>query len=701
MVLVGMAWSNTLHAPFVLDDHSSVLGNVSIREITTLEWMHPPASAGETVSGRPMLNLTFALNHAFGGTSVVGYRVFNGLLHVVAGLLLYGVIRNTIERAGVGPSGGDRSQPGRRSEWYAGVAALCWAVHPLQTAAVSYVAQRAEVLAALFLLLMLYCFLRSVGRLSCFRCWMGASVVACALGMASKESMVGAPLVVLLYDRVFLVGSFVQALRERWRFYAALAGTWLLLVVLVWPNHGRGGSAGFGTVITPWPYFLTQCEAIPRYVGLVFCPAGLVFDYGMPTVSGVGSVWAGLLALSLAALATVWALWRNRVEGFLGACFFVLLAPSSSVVPVATQTIAEHRMYLPSALIILLAGLVLFRIPLLMRSRWMPVAFAGTIVATLGAATWARNQVYRSARILWSDTVEKRPDSPRARVGLGQALLVEAGDAAGAITQFRKAIELQPDHPFAHYNLGTVLLQQQQYEEAASHLRIALAGDPRNIDARINLGQALTGLERTNEAIEQYSLALAQDPAATDAATNLGALLVTVGRCDEGERLLRGALKAAPDLAEAHFHLGRALERRGDFPAAETSLRNAIRYRPQFSAAQVALARCLSKLGDGPGAEASLREALRLEPRSFEAHYALGNLLAKQRRFAAAMEFYRAAIELAPEHVQARTNLGNCLLVTGRVRDAIAAYEEVLRRRPDDETVRRNLAVAREQIGAE
>jgi len=592
VALVGLAWSNTLHAPFVLDDHSSVVNNASIREFTTFAWLRPPATGGETVSGRPILNLTFALNYALGGTDVAGYRVLNVLLHVVVGLLLYGAMRMTIERVVARINGEECVRPRRCAAWYAGAAAICWAVHPLQTAAVSYVAQRAEVLASLFLLLMLYCFIRSVGRTSCAWRWAGTSVVACALGMATKETMVGAPLVVLLYDRMFVAGSFARALRERWRLYAALAGTWLVLVVLVWTNHGRGGSAGLGSPIDSWTYFLTQCGAIPRYVGLVFWPVGLVFDHGMPTVSGLVAVWPGLAVLSIAGMATVWALWRNRAEGFLGSCFFILLAPSSSFVPVATQTIAEHRMYLPSALIILLAGLVLSRIPMPVRSRWLPAALVGAVAVTLCAATWARNRAYRSARILWSDTVEKRPGSPRARIGLGQALLAEPGNVAEAITQFRKAIELQPNHAFAHYNLGTALLMQRQFKDAADHLAVALETDPRSIDARINLGQALTGLGRTDEAMAQYREALALDPAANDAAVNLGALLVTTGRDAEGEALLRGALAAAPELAEAHYHLGRVQERRGDASAAEASYRSAIRYRPQFAAAQVALANC-------------------------------------------------------------------------------------------------------------
>ena len=517
--------------------------------------------------------------------------------------------------------------------------------------------------------------------------------------MATKETMVGAPLLVLLLDRIFVSGSFRGAWRERGRTHAALAGTWLLLAALVGQNHGRGGSAGFGTQIDPWTYFLTQCDAIPRYVGLVFWPAGLVFDHGMPTAGGLGAVCPGLLVLSVAGAASVWALSRGRVEGFLGAGFFLLLAPSSSFVPVATQTVAEHRMYLPSAIVVLLAGLLVRRVRTAVRPRWLTPVLVGLVVLSLGTATWARNRVYRTAQALWLDTVAKRPDSPRARVGLGQALLTEAGDAEQAIVQFRKALELQSNHPLAHYNLGTALLMQRRFAEAVPHLEAAIGADPAGTDARLNLGQALTGLGRAAEAAEQYRLVLARDPAAPDAAINLGALLITAGQAGEGEALLRRALAAAPELAEAHYHLGRAQEQRGDFGAAEASYRTAIGRKPSFAPAQVALAHCLTRRGDLGGAESALREALRLDPGSAEAHYATGNLRARRRDFAGAMAAYRATLEIAPEHVPARANLGNCQLVTGRLREAISTYEEVLRRRPGEPAALRNLALAREQLG--
>jgi hypothetical protein len=181
---------------------------------------------------------------------------------------------------------------------------------------------------------------------------------------------------------------------------------------------------------------LTQAEAIPHYLALVLWPRAQVFDYGVTTAAGLGAVWPqGLFLLALAAFAG-WALWRNRAVGFLGACFFLLLAPSSSFVPVATQTMAEHRLYLALSVPILLAGLAVAgvsrRVP-----RWAG-ALVAIVVVALGLATFARNRVYGSELALWQDTAGKRPENPRAHHNLGLALAA-AGRTDEAMAEFGRS----------------------------------------------------------------------------------------------------------------------------------------------------------------------------------------------------------------------------------------------------------------------
>lgn len=684
-ILLTVAWGPGLSAPFILDDHASVLDNSSIRHLWPPDWIHPPATGGETVSGRPLLNFTFALNWALASDGVVTYRLTNLLIHAAAALLLMGVIRRT--RAD--------SSSAATSGWLPLAIALLWAVHPLQTGAVTYVVQRAESLAAMFLLLTLYAFIRAVGSPAGAARWMCASVAACALGMATKETVVVAPVLVLLYDRAFVAGSFRAAWHARGRWHLAFAATWLVLAALVLANPGRGGSAGWATTISPWTYALTQAGAVVRYLGLAFWPAGLVFDHGTPVVTDPVRVVPQLLLLAALIGATIWALIRNRPSGFLGAAFLLALAPSSSVIPVATQTVAEHRMYLALAPVILAATSACAVAARQRRASALALAVPACAIAALTLTTRARNEVFQSEERLWRDTVAKAPDNPRAHYNLGLTLAIQ-GRTDEAAAHFQRTLELRSNHAFAHFELGKAALQAERWADAAARFENALQADAGFVDARVNLAKALVNLERHDEAIAHYRAALASQPGAPDIAVSLASVLIQRGELAEATVLLEEAIARAPELAEGHFQLGVALARAREHERAASAFRRAVRLKPGWAEAHRALAVALVARGDLAGAELSCRESLRLDDRAVDAWFVLGSILAQQRRFPDAMTSFQRALALDADHVPALNNLANCQLVTGRLDDAIATYEAVLRLRPEDASVRDNLRLARE-----
>lgn len=645
-IVVALAWANSLRGPFVFDDTSSLVENQSIRSLSSLAWLHPPHAAGETVGGRPVLNFTFALNYALSGLDVWSYHALNLLIHAGAAFTLWLVLR--------------RLPPVRPGVALA--AALLWAVHPLQTSAVTYVVQRAESLSAFFILLTVLGYLRYATATESARTrWATVSLIACLAGVGTKETVAVAPVLCLLLDGALLASGFRAAWRRNHRLLLALFGTWLLLGALVWSNHGRGGSAGCGAQVDVATYALTQLWALARYLRLTIWPAELTFDYGMLVVREPADLLVPALLVLSALAAVVLALRRRHPAGVAGAIFFLLLAPTSSVVPVATQTVAEHRVYLAlaPALVLLCAaaarGLDRARLP--QRVSLVLVVF---VAGLLVALTFTRNTDYRTARSLWADTVAERPENPRARHNLGLALLAE-GRRDEAIQQFQHAIRLLPPHALAHFQLGVLALTDGDWPTAQLHFAAALAADPGYVDARVNLAQTHARAGRIDAAIAEYRTALAQQPAA-DIRTNLAALYLQLGRFPEAERELQQALAESPELPEAHFYLARLRERSGAAVAAEEELRAALRYRPTFAAAA----------------------------------YALGNLLARQQRFDDAIAAYRIVLATTPAEHQARNNLANCYLALGRFREAIAEYEIVLAARPQDASVRENLAVARE-----
>lgn len=238
LVLAALAaYHNSFSGPFIWDDLLSITDNPTIRHFGSA--LSPPNDVG--VGGRPIGNLTLALNYALGGTEVWGYHAFNLLIHTLAGLTLFGIVRRTLQRPVLNERFGTFALP------LALAVAVIWTVHPLQTEAVTYITQRYESMMGLFYLLTLYCFVRSVESAAPAK-WQILSVVACLLGVMSKEIIVTAPVMVLLYDRTFVAGSFLEAWRRRWRYYLGLASMWLLLVPLLTGVHQR--SAGFGLGVT-------------------------------------------------------------------------------------------------------------------------------------------------------------------------------------------------------------------------------------------------------------------------------------------------------------------------------------------------------------------------------------------------------------------------------------------------------------------
>jgi tetratricopeptide (TPR) repeat protein len=655
IVLAALAvYSNSFSGPFIFDDWPAITQNLTIRHFWSA--LSPPSYGGGVI-GRPLVNLSLALNYAVGGLQVWGYHAVNLAIHILAGLTLFGIVRRTLLRPSFAKAmeggqgyGGQALQPmlskrfGEASLPLAFIVALLWTVHPLQTESVTSVIQRTESLMGLFYFLTLYCFIRgaeagksraesqesrdtpaSGSGLSTLssRLWLSASVISCLLGMATKEVMVSAPLMVLLYDRTFLAGTFREAWRRRGGWYLGLFGTWSLLGYLVVHMGGtRGEAADFGVSTTPWTYALTQCRAIILYLGLAVWPHPLVFDYGIDVVQHVAAVAPQALVLTLLVAGTILMLRYWPALGFVGMWFFAILAPSSSVVPLVGQTMAEHRMYLPLAAVITLLVLGLYA----WLGRRSLIIFAAA-AAGLGWLTIQRNKDYRSDLAIWSDTVAKRPENARAYNNLGGALAGTPGHRSEAISAFQKALQIQPNYAGAHSNLGCILADIPGHlPEAIDHFEQAFRIAPGYARARYNLGVVLYKAGRNPEAIDQFKEAVRIAPDFTEAHFDLGVALDKAGRIPEAIFQLEEVVRIAPDYPEAHGDLGIALDKAGRMPEALDQFEEAVRVAPDDAAAHKNLCIALGKVGRISEAIAQCEEVLRINPDSADARAFLEKL---------------------------------------------------------------------------
>jgi tetratricopeptide (TPR) repeat protein len=623
-----LAYHNSLTSPFVYDDVGSIPENPTIRHLWPIWDALSPPKGGLTVESRPIINLSLAINYAFGGTKVWGYHAANLMIHILAGLTLLGVVRRTLQQPRL------RERFGAAADGLALATTVIWTVHPLQTESVTYIIQRAEALVGLFYLLTLYCLIRAVDSPRP-RAWYGLCVGACALGMASKEVMASAPLLVILYDRAFVSGSFREVWRRRWRLYLALASTWIVLGYLVFYTGDFRGAESLARCgnVTWWEYLLTEPGVILHYLQLVVWPHPLCFDYfGWPIAGEWTDILRPALVLVILLGTSVWACKSNSAWGFLGAWFFLILAPSSSVVPVDSPAY-EHRMYLPLAALVALVTIGGFMLgkDLLdtqpQTRRMVEWGGSGALVLLLSILTIQRNYDYRSELVLWQDTAIKRPDNPRAQNALGLALS-QAGRATESIAHFEQAVAIKPDYDKAHNNLGLVLAGLGRLPEAIGHYEQALRINPNNANAHNNLGIALAEVGRVEEAVEQFDLALQINPDLADVHNNLGHALILLGRAPEAIGHYEQGLRINPDYAEAHYNLGVALAQVGRVPEAMDHWTQAVRIKPDYVEAHYNLAVALEQAGRLQDAIGRYQQVLRIKPDFAEAQNGLARLRA-------------------------------------------------------------------------
>jgi protein O-mannosyl-transferase len=475
------------HAPawrgaFVGDDISEIAENPAIRALWP-PWV--PMMEGTPLPHRPLPYYTFALNYAVHGLDPRGYHAVNLAIHLANGWLVWWVGREILRRLGAGDAAGG----------IALAAATLWLVHPLCTQAVDYIYQRIESLGALAILGTLACFLRGTTSPRPDR-WLAASVAASAAGMLCKEHVIAAPVAVLLVDwlavknvpgticpetaalgggrvacgdRQLVPGTFFRPLAARPAYYAALFATPLIAVGLVILQRDR--FTDFRQPLAgPLLYAANQPLVIGEYLARAVWPARLCIDwYRLPSENPAllaSSVAAVMLALAVAA----WGVRHARGLALVILLFLVLLAPTSSVLPV-NDLMVEHRMYLPLAVLCVGAcavghGLIMRHVP----ASWRQAAAIGVtaiVACALTATTWNRCHAYQSRLVMWADVVTKAPRNPRG----WQTLAVELWQANAleeALEAVDRSLAIVPDAAVTQATRAAILVDIDRRKQEGS-----------------------------------------------------------------------------------------------------------------------------------------------------------------------------------------------------------------------------------------
>lgn len=504
--LTALAFAGGMRGAFVLDD-------IYITEQPRFQHLWPWGAVAEV--GRPFGSWTFQLNYALGGFAPWGFHLVNIAIHVASVCLLFGFVRRTLLLPEIAP----RLQ--KRAASLAFAIALLWGLHPLQTGSVTYISQRYESLMGMFYLLCLYSVLRSRDS-SRPLAWQLLCLASFTLGVGTKEVIATLPAVLLLYDRAFLSGSWGAALRRRWWLYLAFLPPLVALHYFAkW--HATAEivvSAGFAyRGITPWQYLCSQAGVILHYLGLAFWPATLVLDYGWPRARSPWQIYpAGVVILALVGL-SLWATWKRPKLGFVGMAFFLILAPTSSFMPIADLAF-EHRMYLPLAAVVTLVVLGLASLldfAALRRPNRTVIYERGAlavllvVAALLACRTHLRNLDYHDPVVIWSKVIAYNPHQDRGYRMLARAY-EKRGDHARAQNLLQESLALNPTIHQVWNESGDIYYRHGDFAAAAKQYERAIAVDRRSIRAQVNLARARMRLDDFRGAIAATRAALAREP---------------------------------------------------------------------------------------------------------------------------------------------------------------------------------------------
>jgi tetratricopeptide (TPR) repeat protein len=696
MLVLGatlLAYLPALAGGFIWND-SDYVTKPALRSLGGLYRIWTEAGAAEQYY--PLLHSAFWVQHRLWWDNPLGYHAVTVLLHAASAVLFALVLRRLFSGAP------EQSRPPAGTEW---LAALLFALHPVNVESVAWISEQKNTLSTAFYLASAYLYLGFDGDRRPRSYGAALALFACSLACKTVTATLPAALLVALWWRRG---------RLEWRRDIVPLAPWLALGAAAglfssWVERHYGGAQGAEFDISGVARALVAGRAVWIYAGRLAWPSALNFIYPRWTVDpSVWWQWVFPLAV-VGAAAGLWAI-RRRSRGPLAAFLFFVgsLFPALGFVNLygaRYSWVWDHWQYLPDLgpIALAAAGLTLGWRRVAPHLTSLGIALAAALALFLGSLTWAHCRMFHDDQTLYLETIRRNPDSWFAHYNLGLVWSKEPGRLGDAIAQYREAVRARPDFADAHYNLGIALGRVPgRSDEAIEEYRAALRADPGMVQAHNNLGLLLAQTPgRLDEAVAEYREALRLKPDDADVHVNLGnALAASPGRMDEGVAEYGEALRLRPDFAAAHNDLGLALSRLpGRLQEAVAQYERALELDPDFAQAHnnlgVALAQTPGRLGD---ALAQFGEALRLDPDLADAHNNMGHALSEiPGRLGEAVAQFQEALRLRPDDARVWHHLGVCWLNLGNLAEAETAFRQELRITPDSPSGQAALATVLQQ----
>lgn len=672
-----LIYSNSFDCSFHLDDRNSIIENSAIRDLSDVGaiWKYFPT--------RFIPYLTLAFNYQLNGLDVQGYHAVNLAIHIINAFLVWWLTALLFRTPN-----GKQSPLASRQRTIAFIVALLFVSHPLATQSVTYIVQRLASLATLFYLLSLCLYVKA--RLSetnarqKYGLFAGAFLAA-LLGLLSKENAYTLPFAIVLAELFFLRTEKPSAYLKDVRLLLLVAGIALAVFALYrgflstsGSGIGSGGNAGntssvFSPIppsggtpytVTPTNYLMTQFRVIVNYLQLLAFPTGLNLDHDIrpsEQLFDAGTLLSLVFLLALLALA-IYVFPKNRFISFGIFWFFLTLAVESSIIPIS-DLMFEHRTYLPSFGFFLLITAGIFQV-LYTKSGALTYALFTFIIGLNSLLTFQRNKVWKDELSLWNDVVSKSPEKARPYLNRGVAYWT-AGQTAKAVSDYRKAISLNPEH----------------YASAYFNLAVAEAA----------MGQA-------DQAIEHYTKAIAISPDYAIAYDGRG---VVYGNRKEWDKALQDfseAIRVSPGFAKAYYNRGSLYSARSQWKEAISDYTKAVELDPKYTDAYCNRGVAYANIGEWDLSISDCTASIRIDPRYVKAYFNRGTTFLNRGNPGAAAADFSSVLQYTPGNVLATYNRGLAYLQLKQWDNAIKDFTRTLQLDPGNQNAYTNREFAKSQL---
>lgn len=638
-ILVFIAYSNTLLAPFHWDDNHYVTDNPSAKDLSELL---------KNINGsRVFAVLTFFLNFKIAGLQVWIYHITNILIHISASIIVFLLLELLLNIS-------FKDIYLKYQRWIALFGALIFGLHPVNTEAVTYISQRFASLAAMLYLLSVFMYVKArfisqfptEGKKATI--YYSISIISAILAMKTKEISFTLPFAIFLFEHLFFSGKSKRPWPVLIIFTLSLLIIPLSNIDALWgveeQSFKRKTAETF--VIPRWQYFLTQMKVILTYLRLLIFPVNQNIDYDYPLSNGLfeTDTFLSLLVHVCLMFTAIFLIRRDSGSRLLGAgilWFYITLSVESSIIPIE-NVICEYRVYLP------LFGFALSISVLSMKSLplgryYKELAAAGAVILIIyGILAFQRNYLWTDSALLWGDAVKKSPNKirtwlnyasyikPEASIKIYEWVLskdpwnldainglsgayIELGmvDKAEDILKRQGGVALTEKYMS---NIVDVLISKREYERAIGYINKLIEKEHGNYTHYFRLGVIMEGINNKEGAVEAYRKALNLNPNDADVLNNLGNLVAEKGDLRESLLLLKKAAKLQPDKPSILMNLGITQAQIGDYDNAIWNFNKAIELDPRLPDAWFNKAIILWSAGLKDEAMISMKKALEVDP---------------------------------------------------------------------------------------